>query len=274
MKRPSVVTIVQARSASTRLPGKVLLPLGRATVLEQLVARVARAARSGQVVVATTTDARDEAIWRVCRASGIRCYRGHPFDLLDRHYQVARMLDAAYVVKIPSDCPLIDPAIIDRVLGFYLDWAEQYDYVSNLHPPTYPDGNDVEVCAFRALETAWHEATRPLEREHTTPFLWDQPERFRVANVAWEGGRDRSLSHRVVLDYPEDYEVIRRIWDALNGDARAFDVHAVVEYLDAHPEVAELNARYRGVNWYRHHLAELRTVRDRDTRFAPEEVAP
>ncbi|HEX2682244.1 MAG TPA: acylneuraminate cytidylyltransferase, partial [Candidatus Dormibacteraeota bacterium] len=172
----------------------------------------------------------------------------------------------------PSDCPLIDPAIIDRVIGAYLEAAGRWDYVSNLHPPTYPDGNDVEVCSFAALDAAWHEATRPFEREHTTPFLWERPEEFRLCNVVWETGADLSKSHRVVLDYVEDYEVIRRVYEALSPVDARFGVGDVVRYLDDHPTLAALNARYRGVNWYRHHLTELRTVTAADTRPAPEEV--
>jgi len=268
-----VVTVVQARSASTRLPGKVLLPLGGTTVLERMLERVTRARLAGTVVVATTCAPEDDAIVALCLVRDVACYRGHETDLLDRHYQAARSLDALHVVKVPSDCVLIDPAVIDRVLRLYLDRADRYDYVSNLHPPTYPDGNDVEVCSFRALQTAWRQATRPLEREHTTPFLWDTPGAFRLGNVAWETGRDVSATHRVVLDYADDYKLISRLFDALHPRNPAFGVGDIVRYLDEHPEVRELNARYRGVNWYRHHLGELRTVAPSETRRPPEESA-
>lgn len=267
-----LVTVVQARVGSSRLPRKILLPLGGATVLERMVERVALATRGGVVVVATTTDPADDDIEALCGRMGVACYRGDPNDLLDRHYQVARALGAGAVAKVPSDCPLIDPAIIDRVIGAYFEAPGRWDYVSNLHPPTYPDGNDVEVCSFAALGAAWHRATRPFEREHTTPFLWERPEQFRLRNVVWEIGADLSKSHRVVLDYVEDYEVIRRAYEALAAADVRFSVADVVHYLDAHPDVAALNERYQGVNWYRHHLGELRTVSAADTHHAPEEV--
>lgn len=268
-----VVTIVQARCGSTRLPGKVLLPLGGATVLDRMLDRVARARLAGTIVVATTDAAEDDPIAATCLIRDVRCWRGHPTDLLDRHYQAARALGARHVVKVPSDCVLVDPAVIDRVLHAYLARADRYDYVSNLHPPTYPDGNDVEAMSFRALETAWRRARRPLDREHTTPYLWDTPGAFRLGNVVWEGGRDASLTHRVVLDYADDYELIRTVFDALHPGDPAFGVGDVVRFLDAHPEVSALNARYRGVNWYRHHLGELRTVAPTETRRPPEETA-
>jgi spore coat polysaccharide biosynthesis protein SpsF len=272
VNRSGVVTVVQARRGSTRLPGKVLLPLGNATVLECLLERVSRSRLHGTLVVATTTETQDDAIAGLCARVGVRCYRGHPTDLLDRHWRVASGVGARHVVKIPSDCPLIDPHIIDRVLVHYLKHASRYDYVSNLHPPTYPDGNDVEVMSARVLGIAWREASQAFEREHTTPFIWDQPERFRIGNVAWERGLDLSQSHRVVLDYPEDYEAIRRIYDRLHATNPGFGVADVVRLLRRRPEVGEINARYRGVNWYRHHLDDLRTVTAADTRTALAEV--
>ena len=255
-----VVTVVQARCGSTRLPGKVLLPLGGAPALERMLERVRRSRLHGTLVVASTWLPEDDRVEQLCRGVGVPCYRGHPTDLLDRHYQVARAFEARLVVKIPSDCVLVDPAAIDRVLAAALDAPDRYDYVSNLHPESWPDGNDVEVCRFRALEEAWREAERPLDREHTTPHLWDHPARYRLLNVAWETGRDLSRSHRVVLDYAADYEVIRRVFDALHPAEPRFGAAAVAAWLDDHPDVAALNACYRGVTWYRHHAGELLTV--------------
>lgn len=252
-----VVTVVQARCGSTRLPGKVQLPLGGQTVLERLLERVQRAQLCGAVVLATTPNPEDDRLEVLARRAGVVCYRGHETDLLDRHYQAARRLDARHVVKIPSDCPLIDPAVIDRVLATYLD-AGCFDYVSNLHPATYPDGNDVEVASIAALETAWREATAPADREHTTPFLWQRPERFRIGNVRWETGVDCSASHRLVLDYREDYDVIRLVFDGLHDADPRFGVSAVVEFLDAHPEVATLNVHRRGDSWYSRAVAARR----------------
>jgi spore coat polysaccharide biosynthesis protein SpsF len=248
MSTAPVVTVVQARAGSTRLPGKVLLPLGGQTVLERLLERVQRARQAGLVVLATTTDRRDDQFEGLAQRAGVLCFRGHPTDLLDRHYQAAARLGAGHVVKIPSDCPLIDPAVIDRVLETYLG-AGCFDYASNLHPATYPDGNDVEVATFAALETAWREASTPVDREHTTPFLWRQPDRFRIGNIRCTAG-DFAASHRVVLDYREDYDVIGAVFDGLHGLEPHFGALDVVRFLDAHPEIAALNAHWRGDSWY------------------------
>jgi spore coat polysaccharide biosynthesis protein SpsF len=270
MSGPDVVTIIQARTGSSRLPGKVMLPLGGRTVLARLLERVRASRLAGEVVVATTTNRADDPIATQAARLGVAVVRGHPTDLLDRHYQAARALGPRYVVKIPSDCPLIDPAVIDRVVGWSLAQADSPDYVSNLHPATHPDGNDVEVMAFPALEIAWAEARQDHEREHTTPFLWDQPGRFRLGNVRWETGLDCSRTHRYVLDYPEDYAVIRELDRELSRRDPWFGVARAVDWLDRHPRIAALNARYRGVNWYRHHLGSLRTVGTADTRPEPE----
>ncbi len=257
---PRVVTIVQARTASSRLPGKVLRPLLDQPLLIRMVERVQAARLVGVVVVATTTDCRDDVIKLICQWQEYHCYRGHPTDLLDRHYQAARQFQADVVVKIPSDCPLIDPAVIDRVLGTYLDNPDAYDYVSNLHPATYPDGNDVEVMRMSALETAWREATQDFEREHTTPFLWERPYRFRLGNVIWETGLNYADSHRWTIDYPEDYDFINAVYSILYPRQADFDLYDILALLNEKPELQTINRHYAGVNWYRRHLADLHNI--------------
>ena len=266
MAAPKILTVVQARMGSSRLPGKVLLPLAGQPLLVRMTARVRRASLAGTVVVATTTAPADDAVAACCAAHGLECFRGDALDLLDRHYQAARHYGADVVLKIPSDCPLIDPAVIDEVVRFYLDFAECYDFVSNLHPATFPDGNDVEVMPFGALETAWREARRPLEREHTTPFFWENPDRFRLANVTWDTGLDYSMSHRWTIDYPEDYSFIGAVYDVLHPAKPDFGLHDILNLLTRRPDIAQLNAHLAGVNWYRNHLDELKTVNSSQTK--------
>jgi len=253
---------------SSRLPGKVLLPLTGKMLLERMIERVTAISSQCELIVATTTGGEDERIRSLCKRIGVRCYSGNPTDLLDRHVRAAQELHADTVVKIPSDCPLIDPAVIDRVLEFYAESSDKYDFVSNLHPATYPDGNDVEIMSFNVLQEAWKEAKRPLEREHTTPFIWERPDRYRIGNVRWETGLDYSMSHRWTIDYPEDYDFIKTVYDELWTEWHpVFSLNEILELLTARPELASINAKYAGVNWYRHHLNELKTVTPAQTRI-------
>jgi spore coat polysaccharide biosynthesis protein SpsF len=263
----NTVIIVQARTGSSRLPNKVMLPVGGRPLLQRMLERVTAASTPSTVVVATTMDSADIPVVQLCGSLTIPCYKGHPTDLLDRHYQAARPYRPDVVVKIPSDCPLIDPAVIDRVLTFYRDHQHDFDFVSNLHPATYPDGNDVEVIPFPILEEAWRNAWKNFEREHTTPFIWERPQRFRIGNVAWETGLDYSMTHRWTIDYPEDYQFITAVYEQLSPDGSSlFTLNDILELLAARPDIHRINARYAGVNWYRHHLNDLTTVSATATR--------
>jgi spore coat polysaccharide biosynthesis protein SpsF len=254
-----VVVVIQARTGSSRLPGKVMFHAAGAPLLARMIERVCAARTPAEVVVATTTLVADDELAMLARSAGVQVVRGHPTDLLDRHVAAARGTGADVVVKIPSDCPLIDPAAIDRVIGGFLA-LDDVDYVSNLHPVTWPDGFDVEVMTRGALETAWREATRPLEREHTTPFLWDNPDRFVRHNVRCEGGLDYSQYCRLTLDYPEDYVVIRGVYDALWSAHRTFTLADIIALLEARPALRLANATHFGSSWYRNHPGELRTL--------------
>ena len=236
------------------------MPLQGKPLFLRQAERVAAARLVGRVIIATTLDPQDDPVEEICRQEGLDCFRGHATDLLDRHYQAALRFPADAVIKIPSDCPLIDPAVIDQVIGFYLDHSPEYDFVSNLHPASWPDGNDVEIMSFTTLERAWREARRPMEREHTTPYIWENPDLFRIGNVVMGGGVDYSMTHRFTIDYAEDYAFIRTVFDELYPGNPVFGVNEILALLERRPEIYAINAHYAGVNWYRHHLDELRTV--------------
>src|SRR5262249_24373483 len=269
--RMSILIVVQARVGSTRLPGKVLLPLAGKPLLQQQLERVRAATSRFQLIVATTTDVADDAIEVLCDGLDVPLWRGHPTDLLDRHYQAARAFRSDAVVKIPSDCPLIDPAVVDQVLTEWTASEGKLDFLSNLHPPTWPDGNDVEVMSWKALDQAFSEARKPHEREHTTPFIWDLPERFRIGNVRWDRGLDFSMTHRLTVDYPDDYRMAAAVYEQLGADGRVFSLDEILALFERRPDIFAINSAYAGINWYRHHLDSLRTVTSAETRFAPGE---
>ncbi len=269
MQQPvKILTLIQARTGSSRLPGKILLPLVSKPLLVRMAERVQLSRLCGTVVIATTTDSTDNPVEELCKANNLICFRGHPTDLLDRHYQAAKVFQADIILKIPSDCPLIDPAIIDKGIQFFLDHRNEFDYVSNLHPASYPDGNDVEIMTFPALEKAWKEAKRELEREHTTPYLWENPDKFRIGNFSWESGKDYSMSHRWTIDYMEDYRFIERIYTELYPINPKFGINDILALVDKRSDIFQINSRYAGVNWYRNHLDELKTIRPEQTKEA------
>lgn len=266
----NIVVVCQARLSSTRLPRKVLLPLSGKPLIVRFMERVLRSRLASSVVVATTTDAVDDELVAECQSRGYEVFRGHPTDLLDRHYQAGKRYGADVVVKIPSDCPLIDPAVIDRVIGAYLSSPNDVDFVSNLHPATYPDGNDVEVITMPALERAWTRASLAFEREHTTPWLWNGNPAARCLNVSLENAIDHSMTHRWTIDYPEDFLFISAVYDALLPTNTRFRLEDVLSLLQERPEIAALNAHLAGVNWYRNHLDELLTITANETRPFPD----
>lgn len=262
-----IVTVIQARSGSTRLPHKVNMPVFNKPLLLRMIERVSGSQYCGTIVVATTTDKADDYLAELCLSNNIYCYRGHPTDLLDRHFKTALQYEADAIVKIPSDCPLIDPIVIDKVLKFFIDNSGNYDFVSNLHPATYPDGNDVEVIPMNVLRITWENAKKQFEREHTTPFIWENPDHFRIGNVEWESGLDYSMTHRFTIDYMEDYLFIKAVYDELYFSNPKFSLNDILDLLERKPEIKKLNEKYIGVNWYRNHLNELKTISEKQTRI-------
>ncbi|MGB5847940.1 MAG: glycosyltransferase family protein [Ignavibacteriaceae bacterium] len=261
-----IVTIIQARMGSTRLPHKVMMPLAGKPLLLRMYQRVDAANYTDIIIIATTEEEYDDPIISLCKDNDIKYYRGNSIDLLDRHYKAALPFNPDAVVKIPSDCPLIDPGIIDKVLKYYIDNKKLFDFVSNLHPASYPDGNDVEIFAASALKDAWLNAKKELEREHTTPYFWENQDKFNLGNVQWEIGKDYSMSHRFTIDYEQDYEFITRVYEELYTEDKIFTLQDILNLLGEKPEIKKINEKYAGVNWYRNQLDELKTITKKNTR--------
>ena len=196
------------------MPGKVLKDLAGEPVLVRCVNRVRQANSIDEVIIATTIEPGDDAIVSLCDRYNIRWSRGSESDVLDRYYQSAKVHKPDIIVRVTSDCPLIEPQVIDRVVGHLKANFSSLAYVSNIIPTrTYPRGLDVEAFRFSALETAWNEATNDHERVHVTPFIWQQPKRF--SRFCIEHEKDFS-SHRWTLDTPEDYDLLQKICDHLD----------------------------------------------------------
>jgi spore coat polysaccharide biosynthesis protein SpsF (cytidylyltransferase family) len=236
----NVAAIIQARMGSSRLPGKVMLGIGGLPVIELIVRRLEQCRRLQRIVVATSTAALDDELYRLLCSRGIVCCRGSETDVLDRYYRAAAEVQADAVVRVTGDCPFVEPELVDRAVEHFL-CEGALDYVSNIDPPTYPDGLDVEVLSFSALLRAWREAEWTSEREHVTPYVRKHPERFPQANI--RSAEDLS-GHRWTLDEEKDYRFLLAVTDRLQGkgigvlEARMEDV---LRILRESPELAELN---------------------------------
>jgi spore coat polysaccharide biosynthesis protein SpsF len=231
-----VTAIVQARMGSSRLPGKVLLDLGGETVLARVVNRLRRSKLLNDIVIATSHAAADDAIVHECDRLSAGTFRGSEDDVLDRYYQAARVRKSEVVVRITSDCPLIDPVLVDETIAIFIE--QRADYASNAIAHTYPRGLDTEVFSTKALDRAWSDARKPYEREHVTPYFYQHPELFRIASASG----DTDCSHfRWTLDTPEDFQLIRKIYSRF-GNQDTFGWQEAVALMEREPELAELNS--------------------------------
>ena len=221
---------------STRLPGKVLMDLGGKTVLARVVDRLRRASRVDEIVVATTSSAADDGIVRECHHLKVEYFRGSENDVLDRYYRAARAGAAGVVVRITSDCPVIDPQLVDEMIGFFHQQCG--DYASNVFPRTYPRGLDTEVFTTAVLEQAWHDAHEPYQREHVTPYFYQHPELFRLASLHAQVDYSQ---YRWTLDTAADLELLRAIY-AHFSNQDDFSWSEVIALIEREPELAELNS--------------------------------
>ncbi len=244
-RRVEVQVVIQARMGSTRLPGKVLLPLGGRPVLGHVVRRSSAARKVDRTVVATTTRAEDDAIEGFCKSSGIPVFRGDSEDVLDRYRSAIGVWPTDAVIRITADCPLIDPAVIDDLISFF--GKGSWDYAANVNPPTFPAGFDAEILSSQSLERAWREASLKSHREHVTLFIREHPESFRIGNLTAK--TDRSAL-RCTLDRPEDYTFLEALFAHIPEGDPAVGLEDILRIIDSNPELAKLNAgidRYEGV---------------------------
>jgi spore coat polysaccharide biosynthesis protein SpsF len=229
-----VDAIIQARMGSSRLPGKVLADIQGHPMLWHVVQRTRAAGTLDEVIIATTTEPADDVIVTFCDKHAVACFRGSEKDVLDRYYRVARWHESQAVVRITSDCPMIDPEIVDKTVRAFLE--AQPDYASNTLVRSYPRGLDTEVMTFEALQRAWSEAVEPYQRAHVTAYIYENPRKFRIVPVT--GEVDHS-DFRWTVDTPEDLKFVRAVYSSL-GEAR-FSWRDALSLMERQPQLAEIN---------------------------------
>lgn len=249
----NIVAIIQARMSSSRLPGKILMPLAGKPVLEHVVRRIRTCKTIAKVVVATSTDQTDDAIQTWCEEAGVSYYRGSLDDVLDRYYQAAKLYQANAVVRITADCPVIDPTIVDEVVTGFL--AGGYDYYGL--SGEFPDGLDCTVFAFTALAQAWREAKLKSEREHVGPYIEKHPELFKSGEL----NKFTGLSHhRWTLDEPRDYDFLQAVFASLYREESPFLASEVLSLLENEPELMDINGNIIRNEGYLKSLMEDRKI--------------
>lgn len=246
-----ILAILQARASSSRLPGKVLKPILGVPMLLRQLERLKNAQNISQLLIATSTDPSDDPLESLCKEHGFSCFKGSLNDVLDRFYGAAYAFAPEHIVRLTADCPLTDPILIDNVINFYL--AGEFDYASNAIEATFPDGLDVEVFRFSCLEKAWKEALLPSQREHVTPFIHQQPHRFKIGH--YKNPIDLSYL-RWTVDEPKDFELVSMIYDALYLKKPNFTTQDILTLLKHRPELTNWNTIYQRNEGYIKSLSE------------------
>jgi len=233
----NVIAIVQARVGSSRLNAKILKTLYDKALLEHIVERIKASRRINTIVIATTLAGADDIVCELSKKMGVAFFRGSDENVLDRFYNAAKKYHADVIVRCTADRPFKDPEIIDQAIGFLLDG--QYDYCSNTIEPTYPEGLDIEVFTMSTLEKAYHEARLSSEKEHVTPYIWKNPQLFKLYNFK----NDVDLSAlRWTIDYESDYTFAKEIYKRLYPTKRLFLMNDILNVLAKEPEIGKINS--------------------------------
>lgn len=235
VNRLKVVAIIQARLGSSRLPGKVLRNVGGKPLIQFIISRLRRSLKIKKIVVATTTSELDDELVNFLSGLGVLTFRGSELDVLDRYYRTALEHKADIVVRITADDPLKCPNMIDQMIQTFIEGVG-LEYLTNSNPPSYPEGADIEIFTFKALERVWEKAQLPSDREHVTPYIYNSAE-FVCSNIS----SPRNLSAwRWTLDYEQDLEFINTLFK-IEPNLELLDYKDIVMLIERNPEVVKIN---------------------------------
>jgi spore coat polysaccharide biosynthesis protein SpsF len=236
-----IIATIQVRMGSTRLPQKALKEILGKPMLWHLINRVKEAKLVDKVVIATTTNEEDKLLIHFAKENGIDYYAGSENEIVDRLYMAAKKFGAEAIVRITGDCPLIDPQIIDKEVEYYLKNKDRIDYISNVHPPTYPDGLDTEVYPLKTLEMMWKEIKDHFLKEWIYTYIIENPDKFKIANI--ENEEDISWM-RWTVDYNEDLDFVREVYKSLYKPDKVFYMRDILGLLRNKPELMEINKKF------------------------------
>ena len=238
----NVIVIIQARMGSTRLPGKVMMPLAGKPAIQHVIERAKLIPGISKVTMATPISSEDGPLVQFCKSMDVPVFRGSENDVLDRYYQAALLHQADIVVRITGDCPLIDPMESGKVIKKILEMDA--DYVSNTNPPMLPDGLDTEALNIDALKTSWENARKNSEREHVTLYICSNPQEFKIGSVLYQ---DDFSQYRLTLDEMADYLLLKKIFSDLEERGQFGYLNELILILKSNPEFLKIN-RHIGRN--------------------------
>jgi len=242
MKYKKTAAIIQARMGSTRLPGKVMKDLKGKPVLWHVIKRVKQAENIDQIIIATTTHKRDTIIFEKAKEWGVNAYQGSEEDVLARYYEAANKYEIDTVIRITSDCPLVDPQVIDEIVEYYNN--DEYTLVTNagsdLNNRTYPRGLDTEVFSFEVLEKAYNKAEKKYQREHVTPYIYENYDDI----YYYKSNKDLS-NYRLTLDTKEDFKLIKVLYDKLYNGNHDFYLNEIIKVLNKNKELLKINQKIK-----------------------------
>ena len=242
-KKFKTIVISQARMTSTRLPGKVLLKVLDKPLLEYHIERLQRVQLADDIIIATTLNLTDDPIVELCNKLNIKCFRGSENNVLSRYYKVAQLYRASSIVRVTSDCPLIDPQIIDDTIEFYLKNINEYDYVSNCTlKRTFPRGMDTEVFSFKALCESQYRAKKSEEIEGVTLYIENNPDKFRMGGIT---NRPNLSKFRWTVDEQKDFDLIKIIIEKLYPKNKNFTMQDILQLFKENPELIDINKKVR-----------------------------
>jgi spore coat polysaccharide biosynthesis protein SpsF len=231
-----ITAMIQARMSSTRLPGKVLMPILGEPMLLRQIERIKHCKMIDNILVITSRESSDSPIWKLCDQSKIACFRGSLEDVLDRYYQASLIYRPDHIVRLTADCPLSDPVIVDQVITMHL--SREYEYTSNTVMRSYPDGLDAEVIYSGLLREAWEKSTNPFDREHVTTYMKSNVSQTRLGSLQHK--YDFS-SMRWTVDYQEDFSFVMEVYDRLYESNHYFNMNDIVKLLEREPDILKIN---------------------------------
>lgn len=219
---------------STRLPGKILMKMNGISLLQCLFNQLQYSQLIDENILATTTNVEDDAVQDFANANSIKLFRGNSLDVLDRYYQCAKYYSADHIVRITSDCPLIDPVIADQTIDLYKQGS--FDYVNNFYKRTFPSGTEVEVFSFNTLERAWKNANKMSEREHVTPYIYNNPELFKISHIEYK--KNISKMHWAV-DRIEDLQLVTALYCKIQKSPIL--LQDILQIIENEPSILDIN---------------------------------